>query len=68
MSVFTCINGLIALGIAYKCNAPFDPRDGASNVVVVADEAQDSRLLYDVNGLKIKVVCTHVTNMKASRH
>lgn len=23
---FTCINGLMARGIAYKCNAPFDPR------------------------------------------
>lgn len=49
----TCINGLIALGIAYNCRAPFDSRcvmwlllcdGGPSSVVVVADDADDSRL------------------------
>lgn len=60
----TCIIGLIALGITCKCKAPFEPRcigwlhDGApNNVVVVADDALDSRLLYDVNGLHHINVC-----------
>lgn len=49
----------MALGITNKCKAPFEPRcigwlhdGGPSSVVVVADDALDSRLLYDVNGLR----------------
>lgn len=37
------------------------PGGGPSNVVVVADEAHDSRLLYDVNGLKMTIPIAKIT-------